>query len=721
MATCATVDYRRMAEAFQGCPSNTFSGRQHAYGSSIRRRWRIIILSPLFLLAPIASLYAQDNEKPAVQIGGSASYAIGLQSGSFPVYRGFSTCGLFASGQIAALRIGGLIQWPHLFGERLGLAVGIGWSHTENRYLAYPTAEQRLIDPETRQLIELEREFHYDGAMPAVALDLMARYQLSRRFAVAFGPSIGYRFPATFEQSDNIINPPDRSFADGERSHPMLLGALFTSRPLLVGVALGTSYTIPVSPRVTLSPDLWLRGDILSSVREGAWRSITIGAGLTLLYSLPGSPPIVPTDPPAPADTLAPLPPALQGSIAIHGIDEESRETSEAVITVRTVIFRQHTPLLPAAYFDKNSATLPERYWHHQQSETKDFSLRSIAELGPFELSHHLLDLVGYRMREQPASRLKIFGLASGDEPSAMASERSRAARDYLTTVWNIPRSRMEVTTGTGPLTRSDETVEEGRSENRRIALASDAAGLLAPLATERIVREFNPPRIRLVPHIQAEAGIRRWSITIRQGERVLATFEGKGDEPFSPLRSDLLWRLSDQKIDSSPGRLRAELVVEDSAGQIIRTTDSIDLRMRGEQSIVQQGEQWQGALERLSYSLVAFGYRSAVGGQAHEERLREITDRIGDGARISITGYTDRIGDDRYNQELSLARAHYVAERIRTFTAAQGAESLELIIHGAGAETERFPNNLPEGRVLSRGATIVIEQQQGAAERPDQ
>jgi outer membrane protein OmpA-like peptidoglycan-associated protein len=115
--------------------------------------------------------------------------------------------------------------------------------------------------------------------------------------------------------------------------------------------------------------------------------------------------------------------------------------------------------------------------------------------------------------------------------------------------------------------------------------------------------------------------------------------------------------------------------------------------------------------MERISYALVAFGYRSDVGDKTHENWLREMAELLKPGAEIRITGYTDRIGDDRYNLELSQGRADYVAGRLRSLAAQRGIRDIRIDARGVGVETGRFPNELPEGRILSRGATVIIEQ----------
>lgn len=664
----------------------------------------------LSTLLHLPQLHAQDSSRSPIEFGAIASLSTGTSAGAFPVYLNSPFCGLFDNGRVNALRLAGMVQWPSLLGDKLGLAARAGWTASVSRYYALPGDEQRLYDPETRTLIDIEREFYYDARTNLVELELLGRYPFSERWSIMAGPSLGYRYRAAFEQTDNVVNPPDRSFADGERVHPMELGVFHPERSLALGIMAAVSFTVPLSGRMRLVPELAMRGDILSPVRGANWRTASIGLGLAVLYAAPQALPEPP--PPPPPDTVVAPPPELRAGITVRGIDDEDKLSPEAIITIREIILRQHTPVLPAVYFQKDLAQMPDRYVSRNREESDRFTLLDVAELGALELSHNLPNLVGYRMREQPAAKLTLFGMSSDDEPASLGLERAGRLRSYLTDVWGISRSRIEVRTGPGPLARSDESTSDGRDENRRVTFASDAVDLLAPLATERLLRDFNPPRIRLQPVIEAQAGILRWNITLRQKNEVLASFEGTGSNTDSSLRSDLSWRLSDDRIDSAAGFLTAELFVEDSAGQTITASDRVTLVLRRDSTILEAGRELHGEIERLSYELVAFGYRSRAGDREHERRLQELAERIRDSAHITVTGYTDRIGDDSYNLELSRGRADYMAQRLRELTATQGIRDLKFSVRGAGAETERFPNDLPEGRVLSRGATALVEQQ---------
>jgi OOP family OmpA-OmpF porin len=91
---------------------------------------------------------------------------------------------------------------------------------------------------------------------------------------------------------------------------------------------------------------------------------------------------------------------------------------------------------------------------------------------------------------------------------------------------------------------------------------------------------------------------------------------------------------------------------------------------------------------------------------------LEEIARQVRDSARITIIGYTDRIGDERYNIGLSTQRAEQASSALQMHLRRLGTRDVKIKSSGAGMETERFTNDLPEGRALSRGVTVVIEQE---------
>jgi outer membrane protein OmpA-like peptidoglycan-associated protein len=117
------------------------------------------------------------------------------------------------------------------------------------------------------------------------------------------------------------------------------------------------------------------------------------------------------------------------------------------------------------------------------------------------------------------------------------------------------------------------------------------------------------------------------------------------------------------------------------------------------------------GLGSRATYGLVGFKYNSSELGGASADAVRDIAATVERGATIEVLGYTDRIGNDKHNTGLSLERAQMVARALRSQLDARGVKDVEIEAHGEGIETGRFENDLPEGRMLSRGVSVTVEQ----------
>jgi outer membrane protein OmpA-like peptidoglycan-associated protein len=86
------------------------------------------------------------------------------------------------------------------------------------------------------------------------------------------------------------------------------------------------------------------------------------------------------------------------------------------------------------------------------------------------------------------------------------------------------------------------------------------------------------------------------------------------------------------------------------------------------------------------------------------------VTPKIPKNATVIIHGYTDVIGDEAYNQKLSLARANDVKSILESSLAAAGRKDVKFEIYGFGEDEALAPfeNKYPEQRFYNR--TVVID-----------
>jgi outer membrane protein OmpA-like peptidoglycan-associated protein len=75
--------------------------------------------------------------------------------------------------------------------------------------------------------------------------------------------------------------------------------------------------------------------------------------------------------------------------------------------------------------------------------------------------------------------------------------------------------------------------------------------------------------------------------------------------------------------------------------------------------------------------------------------------------ARIIVEGHTDDVGDEGYNQALSLARANAVKNYLIRIIPNQ--ENYSWLTKGAGSSQPIASNTTPEGRQQNRRVDLII------------
>ncbi|MDN7142600.1 OmpA family protein [Pseudomonas sp. JQ170] len=106
----------------------------------------------------------------------------------------------------------------------------------------------------------------------------------------------------------------------------------------------------------------------------------------------------------------------------------------------------------------------------------------------------------------------------------------------------------------------------------------------------------------------------------------------------------------------------------------------------------------------------VHFEFDSAKLTAADKERLNTIATRLKQeaaNARLSVTGHTDSVGRDAYNQKLSERRAQSVTD----YLVSSGVPQASFVsVQGAGESRPEADNATAEGRAMNRRVEIRIE-----------
>jgi outer membrane protein OmpA-like peptidoglycan-associated protein len=111
-----------------------------------------------------------------------------------------------------------------------------------------------------------------------------------------------------------------------------------------------------------------------------------------------------------------------------------------------------------------------------------------------------------------------------------------------------------------------------------------------------------------------------------------------------------------------------------------------------------------------IRYSII-YEFNESKAISIYEKYLTEIvTPNIPVGATVIIKGHTDIIGEEVYNQDLSLARANNVKSIIQNSLEKSGRTDVKFVINGFGEDQKSAPfeNKYPEERSYNR--TVIID-----------
>jgi outer membrane protein OmpA-like peptidoglycan-associated protein len=369
-------------------------------------------------------------------------------------------------------------------------------------------------------------------------------------------------------------------------------------------------------------------------------------------------------------------------------------------------------PLLTYVFFDSGSATIPDRYiLFTDPSQTEGFDDSKIPG-GTLQKYYHMLNIVGYRMRTHPETKIEIVGNNSQQpeigETKDVSGKRGQVVYDYLINIWKIDPGRIKLLPPRDyPEARSNPKDPLGIVENRRTEIRSTDWEVVKPIIQTELRRYPQPDTM----HFQMQNGINndlvaRRAIEIKRNDQMwyVMTNVGKTD-PVSPAYE---WGKNDDKdsIPNNENPYSAQLVVYSVDGKECRSnviqipvmivTNEMKIRERFVNKTIDR------------YSLVLFKFDSPDAGPLNDRIIKEfIVDDLRKGAQIVVTGYTDVVGLDDRNLKLSNDRAMTVVNAIKRLAKPGIVASLEG--KGVGETAPLYSNDLPEGRFYNRTVQVIV------------
>ena len=698
------------------------------------------------LLLPAVRLSAQE-EAPRVGVYGGGLFI--SHTADFPYLPGTQSCCLsFTGGDGFGIAGGGLFElpvgplllglrggyslWPFDMTTEEGTFVIVGGSGQEGAFQHRLTGSYGTLDIE-----------------PTVALGIVGGLHAMAGFRV------GLPMSSDYEQYEELVRPEGQGTflnADGTDSQSRTRNTYTGSIPDLamqLAPRVGIFWELPMSSSGTLLlvPEVSMQFGLSDIVADTDWKASAVQAGLAVKYRMRGGTAVeeerrtqeiidtVRREVPILADTYArgveqvdvdrfteegrdivlettrrtdtifalkqaPVEATANIAAAISAVSVDNAGVERPVVRITVEEFSSTlmTPLLPYVFFDENSATIPDDYRELTGAEVSAFDVDEVNSPETLPTYYHLMNIVGRRMIEHPSATITLTGTNQDRDGEAgnreLSQKRAIGVRDYLVRTWGISPERITVEARDLPEKAANTMTEDGAAENRRVEIASSDPRILFPVVTRDTLRRVNPPIIRFRPTVTADAGTEEWSVGAVQGGEMLRKFDGAGDPPAT-----VEWNLERQT--STIPKTGEDLVYRINASDPDGRTATAEGRLGVEQVTI-RGKRIAGKedFQVDRFSLILFDVRSSDLSAMHQTIIDLIRDYIQPNSTVTVTGYTDRLGDAAYNQALAEARATSVS------TALGGAR---VTTEGVG-EADLYNDQSPEARLYTRTVEVVIE-----------
>lgn len=559
---------------------------------------------------------------------------------------------------------------------------------------------------------------------------------------IGLAPTLRFQLGSTQEAREVIVSPTGAIFTkDSSAERPIDGAPTLPFRSVVPGLDLWAGASLRLARDLRLEPSVRASVSLAPLLTDAPWRNYGLEGSVGLSYAFGTASPPADTPvwthgqerpPVARVDTPAASPrkSRLYATLIARGVDANGNEYDNPIIEIEEAPWTVTVPMIPAIFLDSAAGDIPARYARpHTVEEARRFNVDSLTSISPLDIHRQLLNIVGARLRDDPTKRLRVTAVDAdqGDGDVRAALDLSLQAvlgvvvGKYLppflsgqvgdsTSVRSEGRVTAEMHTERGHVSEAERRMQATRAwrdENRRLDLALNDEDLAEPIVIHKMATVASPPMVRFAPRIFADTTVAEWYVSVTQGAKELLRFEGDGRD--TSLRQTKQWSLGDMRVNRDTTPVKYRLFVRDVLGQ----TFSIDGTFRVLDRVRRKpGEPAPGQVEVREFYLVGFDYSSAELKPVHLAQLRRVAAQISDNAEVSITGYTDRLGDSVRNRQLSVDRARAVLAALRAAKVTGGGSMPTLLtVQGRGPDQVPFDNSDPEGRIFSRMVHIIVRQ----------
>lgn len=465
------------------------------------------------------------------------------------------------------------------------------------------------------------------------------------------------------------------------------------AQTLLTSITAGVGYDIQLGA-LAVSPEIFYVLGLTPVVANTAWNLNQVRGAVSVRYTLPPLPPPPPPPPPPPVVVV-------DATIAAFTTDTSGAEVPLVQIKVEEFVSRQMYPLLPYIFFDYNSSVIPARYHRLNGEEAASFSENKFFNADAMRVYYDVLNIIGKRLQEYPKAKITITGCndnTSSGEMGNLALSHSRAdeVRQYIRRTWGIDSTRLEIRERNLPEKPINSKDSLGIEENRRVEISSATWEIMQPSLVYDTLLVPSAPMIRFKTSVKAEAGVAKSTLRASQNERTLKQYTA-----LNALDPVVEWNTAREQstIPRTEDKMQFSYEVIDSEGRTAMPIGSIPV----EQITIRKKRSLRIKDKEIdTYRLILFDFDSPEVGPENARIIKGLVlPNVKPQSTVQVTGFTDKLGSAEVNQRLSEGRARSVSNLVPSLqTGAKGLDAKMII----------YPNEIPEGRFLSRTVEVRVE-----------
>jgi hypothetical protein len=536
--------------------------------------------------------------------------------------------------------------------------------------------------------------------------DILGTVGVTEYVTLEAGPWLSFRVSEQFRHSETLLAPSGAVFPDTRRTERDAIdGAVIAGPRLAGGAMLALRFASPLPGDVDLIWDMHTRLDARALVDKLSIRSFSIGAGLALMFRreipIEAEPAFESALPPVIA---TPQPKKLEATISLSSTTASGERVHYALVRTSQHYFRRKTPMIPALFFDRNSALIPFRYVQFAPGSPASFSTKSMIRLDAIGQHSQLLNVLGMRLAAHSEATLTITGCASAEEPASIALARAEAVQTYLRTVWDVKASRLKLESRPPHGSKAPGDAHALRS----VEFSSNARDLLEAVATDWMVERFHSAPINLDPSIRNTGALKDWTITISHKGREVARYSNNDGSAAGDLDANVLLRGTGSNATDVPP-LIAHISAADSSGTITTATDALQFLFSGD--TLERGRDVT-VLSSTTELLSNADFTLSPEGARNREIVRELASLLSDGDSVTVAPLIESRPGGPGAPQLSRSAVQHVAS---TLLLELGKKNVAIIL-GRGREHPPPNETTPEIERLLPYIAITLHRNLGTA-----